>query len=179
MKRVALAIVLVACDRRTPIDSCRDDLEGIWVDEASRQWMVLDFGATLEGYPLFDDVGARTQIGIAREARGGVNGPALPDQRGRESPLSIESAPRKLELGRTGERVHGVVRRRYMLAGDSCNAEAELTVSACGGDTLELRFADPSPPTRYGPCAWGANPPARTVRWTRVPVIGSAKLRPE
>ena len=56
------------CDR-APIASCRDDLRGVWVAPAGAHWMLLDNGATLEGYPLFDDTvpsGAPRLIDLAR-----------------------------------------------------------------------------------------------------------------
>ncbi len=57
MNRLALAVlVLGACgDRRAPIASCDDDLRGTWVTDRGARWMMLDNGATLEAYPMFDD----------------------------------------------------------------------------------------------------------------------------
>jgi hypothetical protein len=54
--RLAVAVLLLAaCDRRTPVTSCDDDLHGVWVTDQGARWMILDNSATLEAYPLFDD----------------------------------------------------------------------------------------------------------------------------
>ncbi len=130
-----------ACERRAPIHSCTDDLQGEWRAEGDQRWMMLDFGSSLEAYPLFDDVtGPRTQT---------------------------EVAPRMIELTRTGTQLAGVVRRRYMHANEVCVAAGKLEVASCTSDTLELRLAEPAPPTRFGPCQWGPEPLARTIRWHR------------
>lgn len=55
MKRALLLVAVAACDRRAPISSCEDDLHGVWITPDDHRWMLLDNGATLEGYPLFDD----------------------------------------------------------------------------------------------------------------------------
>lgn len=56
MTRLALAVLLLtACDRRTPVTSCDDDLHGVWVTDTGARWMMLDNGGTLEAYPVFDD----------------------------------------------------------------------------------------------------------------------------
>jgi hypothetical protein len=49
-----LLVVLAACghpDRLT----CADDLRGVYDTPARQRWMLLDNGATLEAYPMFDD----------------------------------------------------------------------------------------------------------------------------
>ena len=53
MKRL-LALALLSACQREQVTSCNDDLHGVWVTENQR-WMMLDNGATLEAYPLFDD----------------------------------------------------------------------------------------------------------------------------
>jgi hypothetical protein len=47
-------LLLVACSQKPPIESCSDDLGGVW-SAASGRWMILDNGTALEVYPLFDD----------------------------------------------------------------------------------------------------------------------------
>jgi hypothetical protein len=51
----ALALAGVGCDRRPAVTSCDDDLHGVWITEAGAQWSLLDFGPTLQAFPLFDD----------------------------------------------------------------------------------------------------------------------------
>lgn len=53
MKALVVVALLVGCDRRPDVTSCNDDLHGVWVTE-NRRWMLLDNGATVEAYPLFD-----------------------------------------------------------------------------------------------------------------------------
>jgi hypothetical protein len=68
---VAIAVV-AACDRRTAVRTCDDSLQGVWVTPNATRWMLLDHGATLEGYPLFDDSvpeGAPRVIDLARGER--------------------------------------------------------------------------------------------------------------
>lgn len=49
------AVMASACDRRPPVTSCDDDLHGVWVSDTGARWALLDRGATLEAYALFDD----------------------------------------------------------------------------------------------------------------------------
>jgi hypothetical protein len=69
VKLVAIVALLSACQRSSPITSCGDDLHGVYVTPAGQRWMVLDNGATLEAYPLFDDAvpdGAPRVIDVER-----------------------------------------------------------------------------------------------------------------
>lgn len=51
-----LLLVLAACGHGgSRIPSCADDLHGVYVTPAGQRWMMLDNGATLEAYPMFDD----------------------------------------------------------------------------------------------------------------------------
>jgi hypothetical protein len=64
-----MVIAASACDRRAPVASCDDSLHGVWITPRGERWMMLDSGATLEGYPLFDDAvpdGAPRVIDLAR-----------------------------------------------------------------------------------------------------------------
>lgn len=63
------AVAGAACDRRPPVTSCDDDLHGVWVSDTGARWAILDRGATLEGYALFDDAvpeGAPRAIDLTR-----------------------------------------------------------------------------------------------------------------
>lgn len=63
---VVAAVVLTACSRSAPIDSCDDPLRGVWRGERGA-WMILDSGETLEAYPLFADAPAPRVIDLVRE----------------------------------------------------------------------------------------------------------------
>lgn len=67
----ALCLVAAGCDRREPIARCSDNLHGEWSGPSGR-WMLLDNGATLELFPLFDDSvadGAPRVIDVKRDAQ--------------------------------------------------------------------------------------------------------------
>jgi hypothetical protein len=145
VKRAALAALLVAsaCSKRAPIDACTDDLTGAYRTDAGERWMILDSGATLEAYTLFDDT------------------------RPTGAPAGLELGPRLLDLKRMPPLVEGEVRRRYVRTGDACIGRAPAHVVACTDDTLELVFADPSPPLGFAPCTGGPTQPSRRERWHR------------
>ena len=66
------ATLLGACDRRPAVTSCDDDLHGVWVTDTGARWALLDHGATLEGYAVFDDAipaGAPRVIDLTRAER--------------------------------------------------------------------------------------------------------------
>ena len=46
---------LAGCDRREPIESCTQNLHGVYVAPEGQRWMLLDNRVTLELFPLFDD----------------------------------------------------------------------------------------------------------------------------
>ena len=55
MRWVLAALVVVGCDHRAAVTSCDDDLHGVWVTDSGAKWSLLDHGADLEAFPLFDD----------------------------------------------------------------------------------------------------------------------------
>lgn len=66
---LAAVAVCTACERRAPIDSCAQNLHGVYATPAGARWMLLDNGRTLELFPLFDDTvpdGAPRVIDLAR-----------------------------------------------------------------------------------------------------------------
>jgi hypothetical protein len=137
---VAVALAAAACGRHH-ITSCDDDLGGVYADDDDRRWMILDDGASLEGYPLFDDF------------HGGSG---------------LEVAPRALDLYRP--KLVGEVRRRYTRypGGDACTTRAPVRVTACADDELELVLGDPAPPVRFAPCAQPVAD-SRAERWRLQP----------
>lgn len=144
MRGALLAIALAGCSSSRPIATCGDSLAGVWRGE-SGEWMLLDHGASLEGYPLFDD---------SREP-GGDPG--------------VVVAPRAIDLRRDGVELDGTISRRYMRGGDACSVTVPLRVLACSGSTLEVVLADTSPPLQFAPCAESSRKnPSRREKWQRV-----------
>jgi hypothetical protein len=141
VKSAALAaLLLAACSHRASIESCGDDVGGVWKSESGERWMILDNGATLEAYTLFDDTHVQT---------------------------ALEVGPRVIDLTRATGSLSGQVKRRHGKAGAVCIATAPAHVTSCAGDTLELVLADPTPPIAYVPCGWGRPEPSRRERWKR------------
>lgn len=142
---VLAGILVAACNRRTPLASCDDDLRGVYVAGPER-WMVLDNGGTLEAYPLFPDV---------------------------DGPPDLEIHPRRIDLTRApaasaaSATLAGTVHRRYLRRADICEAQVPVHVTRCAGDTLELTLTDPVPPLGFSPCTWPGPAPSRRVRWRR------------
>ena len=67
-----VAACATACDRRAPIESCEENLHGVYATPAGQRWMLLDNGPTLEAFPLFDDSvpdGAPRVIDVRREGK--------------------------------------------------------------------------------------------------------------
>jgi hypothetical protein len=101
------------------------------------RWSVLDNRRSVEVYPLFADGG------------------------------SGETAPRAIDLRRTGDALVGEVTRRFMQGALRCDAKASARVTSCANNTLEIVLADPQPPLTFDPCAWGQSAPSRRERWHR------------
>lgn len=133
----AAVLLLGACQGRQPIASCTDDLGGVYATPSGR-WMILDSGATLEAYPLFDD-----------SVPGGA--PRLID----------------LARGAATDRLDGEEERRYTQRGDTCDARAPLHVTRCAGDALQVVRGEPQPPLAFAPCRWGQAMPSHVETWRR------------
>ena len=102
--------------------------------------MVLDHGATLEVYPVFDDA---LRLG------------------------DVLAAPRVLDLQRAPGGLTGMATRRFAHRGDACETHAAVQITACSSASLEVTLADPPPPTALVPCTPGVALPARSERWQR------------
>jgi hypothetical protein len=151
VRRIAAALAAcpalaacTACGRSPSIASCDDDLRGVYVAGGER-WMILDNGPKLEAYPLFPD--------------GAVTGDVI-------------AAPRVIDLERapgsaTGAPIRGAVHQRFMRRAERCDAQVDVQISRCAGDTVELVLADPSPPLAFTPCEWPRPAASRVVRWRR------------
>jgi hypothetical protein len=141
---VALAVGCTACSRREPITSCAQSLEGAWhSDHADEQWMILERGATLEAYPL------------------------VPDAHVPGAAADLETAPRAIDLDRSGDALHGTVSRRFMQRGVACIAKADVHVISCANDVIELVLADPPVPAAFEPCTSPRPDSSRRERWSR------------
>ena len=138
-------LVMTGCGRRASLDSCDDNLRGVYVagpGDGAERWMILDNGDKLEAYPLFPDV---------------------------DGPRELEIHPRRIDLTRTAAdpTLAGTVHRRYLRRADICEAQVPVHVTRCAGDTLELVLTDPAPPLGFSPCQWPGPAPSRLVRWQR------------
>lgn len=138
------ALPVTSCARAAPITSCDDPLRGVWRAGPGQPWMILDHGARLEAYPLFDD---------SRPAG--------------EADPAVVIAPRAIDLERSPGGIRGEVKRRYMRGADGCVARTAVRLTACAGAQLELVVSDPVPPIAFAPCTWGRAPASRTERWRR------------
>lgn len=141
--RLVIAFALAGCSSSPAMSTCADSVAGTWRGETG-DWMLLDRGAALEGYPLFDD---------SREPSGDP---------------AIVVAPRAIDLRRDGDEIRGEISRRYMRGGDACIAKVPFRVLACTAQTLEVILADTSPPTQFAPCIESARKnPSRREKWQR------------
>ena len=142
---VAIAVLAAACSRREPITSCEQSLDGAWQSDhgAGERWMILERAGALEAYPLF------------------------PDRRPPNVSAELETAPRVIDLSRASGRVAGDVKRRFIRRGVACISMADVHVTACANDQLELVLADPPEPTGFDPCSFPRPDSSRRERWQR------------
>jgi hypothetical protein len=143
VRPLALVIAAGCSQSPPPLASCADSLAGTWHTDAG-DWMIIDRGAALEGYPLFDD---------SHEPGGDP---------------AIVVAPRAIDLRRDRDEVGGDISRRYTRAGDACITKVPVHVLSCTGSTLEVVLADTSPPTQFAPCVESTrHNPSRREKWQR------------
>lgn len=136
--RLALLLVVAACGHHGAA-SCADDLGGVYVTPAGARWQLLDNGPTLEAFPMFPD--------------GGGSG-------------DLVSAPRAIDLTRTGDRLEGSISRRFMRRAESCTGRAPFHVTACK-DGLDVVAGDVGPPLVLTPCTPAPPLPSRAEHWRR------------
>lgn len=136
----SVAVAVIGC-RDPGFDDCAADLSGSYLAEDGARWVLVDRGATLDGYPLFRDV--------ARDSE-------------------LESAPRAIDLVRDHRgAITGTVTRRYMRGARACLAGAPFSITACRADTLEVLIADPVAPIGWQPCEFPRRDRNRFARWRR------------
>jgi hypothetical protein len=75
-------------------------------------------------------------------------------------------APRALDLDRTAK-LSGEVTRRFTQREGSCDAKAQIRITKCAANTLQVVIADPQPPLSFSPCAWGKPADSRIETWRR------------
>jgi hypothetical protein len=151
----AACTALAACTacRSSSIASCDDDLRGVYAAGGER-WMILDNGPALEAYPLFPD-GAVTGDVVAA--------PRVIDLRRAAGPPGAAPGPGPA----SSAPIRGTLHQRFMRRAERCDAQVDVQISRCTGDTLELVLADPSPPLAFTPCEWPRPAGSRVVRWRR------------
>jgi len=132
-------VVLAACDHHGAA-SCRDDLQGVYATPAGQRWHLLDNGATLEAFPMFDD------------ATGSAD---------------LVTAPRAIDLTRAGDRLDGTISRRFMRRAESCTGRAPFHVTACTAAGLEVVAGDVAAPLALAPCTPAPPLPSRAEHWRR------------
>ncbi len=139
-RRLSLIVLAIAaCGRDAGLRTCDDSIAGVWSHDHER-WMMLDNGATLEAYPMFDDATGSGEV---------------------------VSAPRVIDLKRHDGQLDGAVMRRTMHRGDVCEARAPIHVTACHDHVLELGAGDADSPLGFAPCTWQPPAPPHVERWQR------------
>lgn len=156
---VVLTMLTSACAREAEITSCDARLDGAWLDADGRPWAVIDNGATLEVYPMFDD---SKPAGVPADL---VPAPRVIDLA--RADMAATAGDRKRPRRASGT-LAGSVKRRYTRGADSCIAKASAAVTTCTRDGLELVLADPPPPVALVPCTFGTSAPSRRERWRRM-----------
>jgi len=149
---LALALALLgACHGSSPpLTSCRDNLAGVWRADATApsgdpvRLHILDRGARLEAYPIFDD-----SVVAAGDAK-----PTTPD--------AIIAAPRAFDFIRGGDTLDGTASRRFQRGPRLCTLRAPARLSACSGDHATLDLTPLLAPTDWDRCT---APLAAPERW--------------
>jgi hypothetical protein len=164
-------------DRRPPLASCADDLRGVYVADGGRRWMILDQRATLEVYPLFDDVTPVVATAAAAGREPLELGPRVlelsrqlrdtDDPTDPTDPTALASAGAgSSTASSTG--IAGHLRRRYMRGTQVCVAKVPMRITACAGDALDVVLAEAEPPLAWSPsCTWPRTAGSRRERWIR------------
>jgi len=141
MRALAALTLLVACHRDRPaLTSCAESLGGMW-HAPSGDWMLIDRGAHLQGYPQFSDLDVRDG-----------------------------AAPRAVDLVRSDDGgVRGELHRRFTRDGKSCVSRVPLRVTTCRGRAVDVVLSDPDPASSFAPCTFSLRQPlSRRERWSRI-----------
>jgi hypothetical protein len=158
VKRLLAAMLLAACRSAPALDSCADDLGGVWrVDEPGalattpsgepRRYHLVDTRAGVELYAMFDD------------------SVLAPGDRKETTPDAVIVAPSMLDLGRVGNGalLVGKTTRRFERGARTCTLHTPARIERCTGDRLELRATAIGPPADWDRCALGPGQPETLV----------------
>ncbi|MEZ4400921.1 MAG: hypothetical protein R3B06_12925 [Kofleriaceae bacterium] len=137
---VAWGLVAAAGCGRAPVDSCGDDLAGVWRGPAG-DFQALDRGGRIELYPMFSD---------------------LPT----DLPPGVVAAPAVIDLTRaTGTDASGTVTRRYERSARFCRRTSPARLVSCRADRLTLEVTAVTPPDDWARCE---SAPIRAAAPTRL-----------
>lgn len=114
MTRLALVIVagLWACNSAPKVDSCADDVSGVWRGDDGRRYHALAERGRVDLYPMFN--AARREAGV-------------------------DYAPYMFGFARSGAQLVGERVQRATHKRNTCRLRTRATV-ACGDNTLVLRY---------------------------------------
>jgi len=118
----ALVAGTVACSGRARVDSCDDELAGVWRDQQGRGYHVVD--AADHGYEVF------ALFDSARPPGGDKGGDP------------VIYAPWVWDLTRRPSGLSGTRSQRMTRDGVSCVARTAIEVKACAGGRLTVRVQD-------------------------------------
>ena len=101
--------------------------------------MLLDNGATLEAYPMFDDS---------------------------HGPTGLVAAPRVIDRARDGTHLAGALSAAHAPR-RQLHREAPFHVIACTAAGLDVVVGDVAPPVAFARCVFPPPPPSRAEHWRR------------
>jgi len=155
---VLIACAAIGCRSAPALDSCKDDLTGVWrVDLPAarattpsgepRRYHLLDYGSQVELYPMFDDA------------------ILTPGDRKVTTSDALIVAPTWLVLGRTDDGVMliGAQNRNVARGPRACALHTPARIERCGGDRLELRWTPIAVPDDLDRCVPGPAAPETLV----------------
>ena len=156
MIRALLVVAVAACRPAPPaLDSCADELGGVWrVDDVAaavtpsgepRRYHVVELGARVEIYPMFDD------------------SVVAPGDRKETTPDAVIAAPATFELSRAGDALYGAQTRRFARGAATCLVHTPARLTACHDRSARLELTPIDPPVDWTTCAPGRQ---RGAAWT-------------
>lgn len=157
MKKAAL-LLIAACRPAPPaLDSCADEIGGVWrVDDATfattpsgepRRYHIVELGARVEIYPMFDD--SVLAAGDRKETTADA----------------VIVAPAQFELTRSGDVLIGAQTRRFARGPASCVLHTPARITSCQGRTARLELTPIDPPADWARCTTS---PGRGAIWTLI-----------
>ena len=146
----AIALLALGCHREPAIQSCRDPIGGQWqVSDVGphhgESWALLDRGATLEMYPLFN---MTSTTAVADDAPIFVAQPMI--NATRSSDQSLEEL-----IGRGSLRI--------TQGGTVCVRRQYVAIEGCRDDVIHVAMPVWQPPSNPTQCATGDSPDVQVV----------------